>query len=165
MCLARALRSLGGPAIIIGIVAAAAAYHWSSARHWVRDDLNLVVITLDTTRADRIGAYGYGVQTPTLDRLAREGTVFEQTSSASPLTLPAHGSLFTGRFSLAHGVQANGGFFSDVAHTTLADVLRRSGFQTGAFIGSYVLSSPSFLRDASASSAACRKWQEIDLRV
>jgi arylsulfatase A-like enzyme len=125
---------------IVAIAASAIVYESSGARPHVAD-LNLLIITLDTTRADRIGAYGYSAQTPNLDRLAREGTVFEQTTSASPLTLPAHGSLFTGQFSPGHGVRANGGFFSAAEHTTLADVLKRHGFATGAFVGSYVLDS------------------------
>src|SRR5438128_2404131 len=107
-----------------------------------RDDLNVVIITLDTTRADRIGAYGFaGVQTPTLDRLAREGTLFEQATAAAPLTLPAHSSLFTGKFPPEHGVRDNGGFFLDSRETTLAEVLHGRGFRTGAFVGAYVLDS------------------------
>jgi arylsulfatase A-like enzyme/Tfp pilus assembly protein PilF len=107
-----------------------------------RGDLNLLVITLDTTRADRLGPYGYaGIATPALDRLAREGVLFEQAETAAPLTLPAHSSLFTGKFPPEHGVRDNGGFFLDPRETTLAEVLKDRGFQTGAFIGAYVLDS------------------------
>src|SRR4051812_30845508 len=61
-----------------------------------RDRLNLVIVTLDTTRADRIGAYGsHEVETPTIDRLASEGVLFEQAVSAAPFTPPAPPSLFT----------------------------------------------------------------------
>ncbi len=105
-------------------------------------DLNVVVITLDTTRADRIGAYGYReIETPNLDRLAREGVLFEQASSAAPLTLPAHSSIFTGRFPPEHGVRDNGGFFLDPRELTLAEVLGARGFRTGGFVGAYVLDS------------------------
>ena len=77
-----------------------------------RDQLNLVVITLDTTRADRIGAYGYrDIETPAIDRLAPRGVLFEQTMATAPLTLPAHCSIFTGRYPPEHGVRDNGGFF------------------------------------------------------
>src|SRR5512139_2622050 len=77
-----------------------------------RTDLNVVVVTLDTTRADRIGAYGArDVETPVVDRLAREGVLFEQAESVTPLTLPAHSSIFTGKFPPEHGVRDNGGFF------------------------------------------------------
>src|SRR5712692_83517 len=56
-----------------------------------RADLNLLIVTLDTTRADRLGAYGFrGIETPHLDRLARDGVRFDQTTTAAPLTLPAH---------------------------------------------------------------------------
>jgi choline-sulfatase len=102
--------------------------------------LNLVVITLDTTRADRLGPYGYTeVETPTLDRLAREGVVFEHAMSVAPLTLPAHCSIFTGRFPPQHGVRDNGGFFLSPKQTTLATLLKRHGFQTGAVVGAFVL--------------------------
>ena len=103
-------------------------------------DLNLLIVTLDTTRADRIGAYGYaGVQTPNLDRLAREGVLFEQAASSAPLTLPAHSSLFTSKFPPEHGVRDNGGFFLAPRETTLATVLKGHGYRTGAFVGAYVL--------------------------
>lgn len=102
--------------------------------------LNLLVITLDTTRADRIGAYGYKeIETPTLDRLAREGVLFEQAMCAAPLTLPAHSSIFTSRFPPEHGVRDNGGFFLSPRQTTLATLLKRAGMQTGAVVGAYVL--------------------------
>src|SRR5258705_327451 len=75
-------------------------------------DLNLIVITLDTTRADRLGCYGYrDVATPHIDELAGQGTLFEQAHSAVPLTLPSHSSIFTGKYPPAHGVRDNGGYF------------------------------------------------------
>ena len=104
------------------------------------DELNLLIVTLDTTRADRIHAYGFdGVATPNLDRLAREGVLFEQAVSPAPLTLPAHSSIFTGTFPPAHGVRDNGGFFLDERETTLAERLQSRGFTTGGFVGAYVL--------------------------
>src|SRR4051812_30396054 len=103
-------------------------------------NLNLLLITLDTTRADRIHAYGFNeVETPNLDRLAREGVLFEQAVSAAPLTLPAHSSIFTGKFPPAHGVRDNGGFFLDEHETTIAERLQARGFTTGGFVGAYVL--------------------------
>ena len=105
-------------------------------------DLNLVIITLDTTRADRIGAYGSkDVETPAFDGLAREGVLFEQAVSVAPLTLPAHSSIFTGKFPPEHGVRDNGGFFLDPAQTTLAEVLKARGYRTGGFVAAYVLDS------------------------
>jgi arylsulfatase A-like enzyme len=77
-----------------------------------RDRLNLLIVTLDTTRADRMGAYGNkDIETPTFDTLAREGTLFQQAVSVAPLTLPVHSSMFTGKFPPEHGVRDNGGFF------------------------------------------------------
>ncbi len=103
-------------------------------------DLNLLLVTLDTTRADRIHAYGFdGIETPNLDRLAREGVLFEQAVAPAPLTLPAHSSIFTGKFPPAHGVRDNGGFFLDDRETTLAERLQARGFTTGGFVGAYVL--------------------------
>jgi len=105
-----------------------------------RDRLNVVVITLDTTRADYIGAYGSkDVETPAIDRLGHDGVLFEQVSTAAPLTLPAHASIFTGRFPPEHGVRDNGGFFLAPEQTTLAEILKGRGFATGGFIAAYVL--------------------------
>ncbi len=110
------------------------------ARGVSRDELNLLVVTLDTTRADRLGAYGAAeVRTPVFDRLAREGVLFEQTEAVAPLTLPAHVSLFTGRFPPEHGVRDNGGFFVSPKETTLATVLKAAGFQTAAVVAAFVL--------------------------
>ena len=107
-----------------------------------RQDLNLLVITLDTTRADHLGAYGArDVDTPRLDGLARDGVVFEQASAVAPLTLPAHCSIFTGRFPPEHGVRDNGGFFLSADQTTLAEVLKQAGFATLAVVAAYVLDS------------------------
>ncbi len=105
-----------------------------------RDRLNLVIVTLDTTRADRIGAYGSReVETPTIDRLASEGVLFEQAVSVAPLTLPAHSSIFTGKFPPEHGVRDNGGFFLGPDQVTLAEILKRRGYRTGGFVAAYVL--------------------------
>src|SRR6186713_3183005 len=73
-----------------------------------RSDLNLLVITLDTTRADAIGTFGGGAITPTIDYLASTGVAFEQAATVAPLTLPAHCSLFTGLFPPGHHVHENG---------------------------------------------------------
>src|SRR6185436_5090719 len=102
--------------------------------------LNVVVITLDTTRADRIGAYGWKPSpTPNLDRLAAEGTLFEHATAPAPLTLPVHSSLFTARYPPQHGVRDNGGFFLDERETTMAERLKGAGLKTGGFVGAYVL--------------------------
>jgi arylsulfatase A-like enzyme/Flp pilus assembly protein TadD len=102
--------------------------------------LNLVVITLDTTRADRLGCYGFrGVETPNIDALARDGIVFDYATATVPLTFPSHSSIFTGLVPPHHGVRDNGGFFLDDAKVTLAERLREKGVATGAFVGAWVL--------------------------
>ena len=102
--------------------------------------LNLVVITLDTTRADRLGCYGFrGVETPNIDALARDGIVFDYATATVPLTFPSHSSIFTGLVPPHHGVRDNGGFFLDDAKVTLAERLREKGFATGAFVAAWVL--------------------------
>jgi arylsulfatase A-like enzyme/Tfp pilus assembly protein PilF len=107
-----------------------------------RSDLNFVLVTLDTTRADRIGAYGArDVETPTFDGLAHDGVLFEQAVTVAPLTLPAHSSIFTAKFPPEHGVRDNGGFFLGPEQLTLAEVLKARGYRTGAFVGAFVLDS------------------------
>ena len=103
-------------------------------------DLNVVVVTLDTTRADRLGCYGFGgIETPNIDGLAREGLVFEHATATVPLTFPSHSSIFTGLVPPHHGVRDNGGFFLEDARVTLAERLHDAGFATGAFVGAWVL--------------------------
>jgi arylsulfatase A-like enzyme/Flp pilus assembly protein TadD len=105
-----------------------------------RARLNLVVITLDTTRADHLGAYGNAdAGTPVLDALAAQGVLFEQAMTTAPLTLPAHSSIFTGAFPPEHGVRDNGGFFLGDDQVTLAEVMKARGYRTGGFIAAYVL--------------------------
>jgi arylsulfatase A-like enzyme/predicted Zn-dependent protease len=105
-------------------------------------DLNVVVLTLDTLRADRLGCYGFDkVATPNLDGLAREGVLFEEVAATVPLTFPSHSSMFTGLLPPRHGVRDNGGFFLDASRTTLAERLQEAGYATGAFVGAWVLES------------------------
>ena len=104
--------------------------------------LNVVVVTLDTTRADRLGCYGFrGVETPNIDALARDGIVFDHSTAAVPLTFPSHSSIFTGLVPPHHGVRDNGGFFLDQEQVTLAERLHDAGFATGAFVAAWVLES------------------------
>jgi arylsulfatase A-like enzyme/Flp pilus assembly protein TadD len=112
------------------------------ARKTPHGPFNVVVVTLDTTRADRLGCYGFtGVATPHLDALCREGVVFDNATAVVPLTLPSHSSIFTGLLPPHHGVRDNGGFFLDDARTTLAERLKDAGYATGAFVGAWVLDS------------------------
>ena len=108
-------------------------------------DYNVLVITLDTTRADHLGLYGDGdAKTPALDRLAAGGVTFEHAMTPVPITLPAHASLMTGLYPHEHGVRNNAGFrLSDHAQT-LAEVLSEHGYRTGAVVGAFVLASAGF---------------------
>lgn len=100
----------------------------------------VLVITLDTTRADRLTPYGYmSASMPHLERLARDGVVFDQAISVAPLTLPAHASLFTGHYPARHGVRHNASAALAETATTLAELLGGEGFRTAGFVGSVVL--------------------------
>ncbi|HEY3963675.1 MAG TPA: sulfatase-like hydrolase/transferase [Planctomycetaceae bacterium] len=102
--------------------------------------LNLILITLDTTRADHLGCYGYrGALTPTLDGLAEHGVLFERAYTPVPLTLPAHASMHTGLYPFEHGIFTNGNHGLPTEIPTLAEVLAERGYATGAFIASFVL--------------------------
>jgi choline-sulfatase len=101
---------------------------------------NIVLFTLDTTRADHLPCYGYsGVKTPHLDALASKGVVFEQCSASSPLTLPSHSSIMTGMYPTYHGVRVNGNTALSDEQTTIAEVLSGKGYHCGAFIAAFVL--------------------------
>ena len=101
---------------------------------------NVLLVTLDTTRADRLGCYGYAAaRTPAIDALAEAGARFDAARSPVPLTLPSHASLLTGVHPAAHGLHVNfQGAVSDEART-LAEALRGCGYRTGAFVAAWVL--------------------------
>jgi arylsulfatase A-like enzyme len=101
---------------------------------------NVLLVTIDTLRADRVGAYGQrSGLTPALDALAKEGLRFESVHAQAPLTLPSHASLMTGRVPPRHGVRDNGTYRLDAAQPTLAAAMKAAGYQTGAFVGAFVL--------------------------
>src|SRR6185503_17030252 len=104
------------------------------------DKPNVLLITLDTTRADHVGAYGYAEgETPNFDALSRRGVLFAQATSPAPLTLPAHSSIMTGMYPTFHGVRINGNTALGPEQKTIAEALRERGYATGAFIGAFVL--------------------------
>jgi arylsulfatase A-like enzyme/predicted Zn-dependent protease len=103
--------------------------------------LNVLIITLDTIRADRLGAYGnQRIETPFVDGLARRGVLFEMCAAPAPLTLPSHTSIFTGTYPVYHGVRDNGDFVVPAGLTTMAQLFQEKGYRTGAFVGAFVLS-------------------------
>ena len=107
---------------------------------------NLLLVTIDTLRADRLGCYGSrDVATPTLDRLAAEGALALDATVHAPLTRPSHVSLFTGRYPAEHGIRDNIAPALAEHVPTLATILSAAGFRTGAFVSSIVLSAQSGL--------------------
>lgn len=103
---------------------------------------NVLLITLDTTRANRLGCYGYDkAATPTLDGMASSGVLFKQAFSQVPLTLPSHTSIMTGKYPREHGIRDNnqGGLNPNL--DTLAKAFHRNAYRTGAFLAAFVLDS------------------------
>ena len=102
--------------------------------------LNLVVVTIDTLRPDHLHCYGYSkIETPNLDAIARDGVLFENAVTETPLTPPSHASIFTGLNPPAHHVRDTGGFVLQPSTATLATILQQQGRDTAAFISSAVL--------------------------
>jgi arylsulfatase A-like enzyme/Flp pilus assembly protein TadD len=98
------------------------------------------LISIDTLRSDRLPAYGYrGVETPAIDRLRADGVLYEHAYSHCPLTLPSHATVLTGRLPADTGVRDNVGYQLDPSVPTLAEVLGKNGYRTGAAVSSFVL--------------------------
>jgi len=128
--------------VVTGVLAVAVAgwlgWQWTKAPATHRGPI--VVISIDTLRADRLPAYGYKhVATPVIDAFAAEGVLFESAWAHSPQTLPSHASIFTGRLPFEHGIRDNLGFTLKAGEGTLAEVLKRQGYATGGFASAYVL--------------------------
>ena len=129
--------------VLAGLVAAASLLPLAcreptpapSAERW-----NVLLVTLDTLRADRLGAYGRaGAGTPHLDALAAAGVRFDQAQAAAPLTLPSHATMLTGMLPPRHGLRDNGEGSLPPDVPSLAEHLRTAGYRTGAFVGTFVL--------------------------
>ena len=104
-------------------------------------DANVVLITLDTTRADHLSCYSaHGAKTPHLDALAARGVRFTHATAQVPLTLPSHACIMTGTYPPVNGLRDMGGFILENNHPTVASIARAAGFETAAFVGSRVLS-------------------------
>jgi arylsulfatase A-like enzyme len=103
----------------------------------------VILISIDTLRADHLPAYGYrGVETPNLDRFAADAITFERAFAHAPLTLPSHASIMTGLLPPEHGVRDNAGYRLDPSTPTIASVLRANGYATGAAVSAWVLRAP-----------------------
>lgn len=125
-----------GAVVLILMASAGGAWYWSK----IPRGPNVILITLDTTRADRLGCYGYkGAKTPFLDSLANEGILFENAVTNVPLTLPSHSTMHTGLLPPEHGLRVNGMGSLPEEIPTLAELFSQKGYRTGAFIGAFVL--------------------------
>jgi arylsulfatase A-like enzyme/Tfp pilus assembly protein PilF len=103
-------------------------------------DVNVLLITLDTTRADHLSCYNPGrARTPHLDSLAARGVRFVHATAQVPLTLPSHACIMTGSYPTVHGLRDMGGFVLESSHPTIASLSQAAGFSTGAFVGSRVV--------------------------
>ncbi|REJ68000.1 MAG: tetratricopeptide repeat protein [Planctomycetota bacterium] len=103
---------------------------------------NVILISIDTTRADHLSCYGYPAKTsPYIDAVAAAGVRFERAQTTNPITLPAHSSMLTGTLPPTHGVRDNYNYKLDDSQVTLAEMLSDNGYQTAAFVGAFPLNS------------------------
>jgi arylsulfatase A-like enzyme/Tfp pilus assembly protein PilF len=108
----------------------------------VKPALNVVLITIDTLRADHVGCYGYKqIKTPNIDGLAADGARFERAFAVVPVTLPSHSTMLTGTYPMFSGMHDFSGNKLSPLQPTLASVLKQAGYQTGAVIAAAVLDS------------------------
>ena len=127
--------------VIFVILPALVISAWAVRAVWVRRaDGPIILISIDTLRADHLPAYGYGkVRTPNIDALAAGGVVFEHAYSHAPQTLPAHTSILSGQLPFEHGVRDNVGFTVKPGQWFIQTALHDRGWPTGGFVSAYVL--------------------------
>jgi arylsulfatase A-like enzyme/Flp pilus assembly protein TadD len=147
---ARAPRASRGPAAAAAagsIVAAAILWFFLARRGEPQADLgpiagqNVLLVTIDTLRADALGSYGGRAATPALDRLAADGVRFDYAHAHAVLTLPSHTSILTGTYPYQHGVRDNSGYRVAPDARTAATLLKSAGYATGAFVAAFPLHS------------------------
>jgi choline-sulfatase len=139
-------RAAAGAAAALGALCLLAAAATRAARPQPlpsrEKGLSVLLVTIDTLRADALGCYGNAhSQTPWIDRLAAAGVRFEEAQAHNVVTLPAHANILSGRLPLAHGVRDNAGFRLPADVDTLATLLSRQGYRTGAFVSAFTLDS------------------------
>jgi len=124
---------------LVGVLAAVGVYALAR-RDGAGRGLNVLLVTLDTTRADYLGCYGRSAaRTPNIDQVAREGVLFRQCMASSVQTLPSHATILTGLYPYVHGVRRNGSDRLVPAAVTLAETMKAAGYATAASVGSFVL--------------------------
>jgi arylsulfatase A-like enzyme/tetratricopeptide (TPR) repeat protein len=125
---------------LAGLLAAGACVRGSAAKAPASSHPNVLLVTIDTQRADHLGCYGYkAAVTPTLDALAARGVRFATAVGHAPLTAPSHASILTGLTPLKHGVRDNGAFVLPAAVRTLAQDFQAAGYRTAAFVSGFPL--------------------------
>jgi len=108
--------------------------------------INILLVTIDTLRWDRVGAYGGRIApTPNMDKLAADGCLFEQVIVQVPMTRASHASILTGLYPFQHGIRDNFAPPLGPEHRTLAEMLKSQGYRTGGFVGSFILNTQSGL--------------------
>lgn len=128
--------------LFVGGLVLAAGLSLAAFWFWPRPRFNVLIVTLDTTRADHLGCYGHAsAETPTLDSLAAKGVLFEKAYATVAMTLPSHATIFTGLNPPEHGLHVNGKGRLGTQIPTLAEVLSKRGYDTGAFVASFILHS------------------------
>jgi arylsulfatase A-like enzyme/Flp pilus assembly protein TadD len=132
---------VGAVAALAAVATVASRGGWSPGALFTRKPTrNVLLITVDTTRADHLSCYGgTAVQTPNMDRLAREGALLRNCATSSVMTLPSHCSIMTGLFPFVHGVRRNGVDHLPPAANTLAEGFHAAGAATAAAVATYVL--------------------------
>jgi arylsulfatase A-like enzyme/Tfp pilus assembly protein PilF len=136
------IRMSVGAILVFACCSARGARIWSSSATKLAPPPSILLITLDTVRADHLGCYGYSrVETPNIDQLAADGIRFASSYTQVPITLPAHAVILTGTYPMFNGVRdfTSSGLAKDVP--TIAEILRHNGYHTAAFVSSFVLSS------------------------
>ena len=119
----------------LALLTALFLYAWRGPAIKPKQRLNLILLSIDTLRADRLGAYGYKRDTtPAIDRFAKQSVVFEQTVAASSWTIPSHVSLFTGLYPSSHSVTSTSRKIPQEI-PTLTEILKKEGYRTFAFTG------------------------------
>jgi len=134
-----AAAAIAAAALALGALAWVAAGRTGGASFDRRPDQNLLLITIDTLRADALSAYGGAARTPNLDALAAAGTRFDFAHAHAVLTRPSHASILTGTYPYEHGVRDHSGYRLKPGLPTIASMLKAQGFATGAFVGAIPL--------------------------
>ncbi len=128
--------------LLVVLAAGGAAWWFTRTPEFAIDvnaDRNVLLVTVDTLRADALGSYGGKAATPNLDRLASRGARFDFAHAHAVVTLVSHASILTGRYPYEHGIRDNTGYRFPQTMPTAATLLKTAGFATGAFVGGFPL--------------------------